>query len=279
MERYKRSDRLVYITKHLLCNPGKSISLSYFTGILGAAKSSISEDLTMIKLALDNLDMGKLETELGATGGVTYIPHKSKATAIELAKELCGKLRKDDRIIPGGFIYMTDITFSPQVASEVGEIFATCFRPCKPDYVVTVETKGVPLALFTAYYLGIPLLVARREQRVTEGSTVSIAYVSGSSRRLQTMSLNRRSLSAGAKIVVMDDFMKAGGTAKGMHELIADFKAEVVGTGVLMETSEPGEKLIDKYTSLLVLEGVDEERKKIMVRPSSWLLNGERKNK
>ena len=61
--------------------------------------------------------------------------------------------------------------------------------------------------------------------------------------------------------------MKAGGTAKGMADLAMEVGAEVVGTGVLIATAEPQRKLVEGYTSLLMLHEVDEWSKKIDIRP------------
>ncbi len=272
VKHWRRQERLVYITQYLIQHPGETINLNTFAATLGVAKSSISEDLALVKSALGRKGLGWVETELGAAGGVCYWPGRGLEEARALAWELCEKAADIRRFIPGGFLYLTDIVFSPQLMAQVGEIFAARFQPRRPDYVVTVETKGIPLALMTARSLGIPLVTARREHKVTEGSAVSMSYVSGSSQRLQTMSLARRALPAGAKVVLMDDFMKAGGTARGLQELLGEFKAQIVGIGVLMEMAEPPQKLVQDYLSLLVFEGVDEKRREVRVRPSDWLV-------
>jgi purine operon repressor len=107
---------------------------------------------------------------------------------------------------------------------------------------------------------------------VTEGSTVSINYVSGSTRRIQTMSLSRRSIKKNTKSIFIDDFMKAGGTANGIIELMKEFENEVVGIGVFIEMREPAKKLVEDYVSLLTLDDVDEERGEIKISPSGSFL-------
>jgi purine operon repressor len=61
--------------------------------------------------------------------------------------------------------------------------------------------------------------------------------------------------------------MKAGSTIKGLNDLMQEFKAEVVGTGVIMSTAEPGHKVINDYVSLLILNGVDEVARVIDIIP------------
>ena len=51
------------------------------------------------------------------------------------------------------------------------------------DAVVTIATKGISLANAVANVLNLPVVVIRKDNKVTEGSTVSINYVSGSSQR------------------------------------------------------------------------------------------------
>jgi purine operon repressor len=52
-----------------------------------------------------------------------------------------------------------------------------------------------------------------------------------------------------------------------LKDLMSEFKAEVVGTGVIMSTAEPDHKVIDDYVSLLILNDVDEASKKINIVP------------
>lgn len=268
MDKSSRNQRLVFITRSLLEYPGTLFSLNYFSQHLGAAKSSLSEDLALIKEVLEAGGSGVIETQAGAAGGVRYWPVAGSSRGNQSLEELCQVLSAPDRIIPGGYLYMTDVIFSPVWSARAGELIASHYLSLAPDYVLTVETKGIPLALMTARVLNVPLVTARREARVTEGSAVSINFVSGSTRRIQSMSLGRRALPRGVKVLIVDDFMKAGGTARGLQELAAEFAAKVVGTAVFVETAEPTRKLVADYLSLLVLEEVDEDKKTVTIRPS-----------
>ena len=113
---------------------------------------------------------------------------------------------------------MSDILGQPQILHQLGLMFASHFSG-PIDYVLTMATKGIPLAYATASHFNVPVVIARRDSRVTEGSVVSINYISGSSKRIQTMSLARRSLPEGSRVLIIDDFMKAGGTIQGMKDL------------------------------------------------------------
>jgi purine operon repressor len=162
-----------------------------------------------------------------------------------------------------------DVIFNPEKISEIGAIFAAKFFPKSIDYVVTVETKGIPLAFITARYLNVPLVIVRHYNEATDGASVNINYVSGSSKKIQTMVLSLKSIKRNSRLLFIDDFMKGGGTAKGIVELAKEFDCEVAGIGVLIETAQPKKKLVDNYFSLLTLNIVDEENSVIDIKISN----------
>ena len=76
--KFKRTERIGAIVKILSDNPNKIYTLSYFTNQFNAAKSTISEDLLVVKNVFEKLHLGKVITISGAAGGVKYIPKTSK---------------------------------------------------------------------------------------------------------------------------------------------------------------------------------------------------------
>ncbi|WP_127595927.1 pur operon repressor [Paenibacillus lautus] len=272
MKKLKRSERLVDMTQYLLSKPHKLIPLTTFAERYGAAKSSISEDLAIIKDVFESEGLGELQTLAGAAGGVRYIPKLRKDHALRFAEELCQQLQQSDRILPGGYLYMSDLLGQPSLMNEAGKIIATAFSDRDIDVVMTVETKGIPLAYATAAQLNLPVVLVRRDHQVTEGSAVSINYVSGSHKSIHTMSLSRRALKERSRVLIVDDFMKAGGTIQGMVDLLGEFNAEVAGVGVLVESGavETEERLLEDYISLAILSDVDSKTKRITVNPGNY---------
>lgn len=263
----KRSGRLVDMTHYLLQHPHQLLPLPFFSDRYQSAKSSISEDLSIIKSTFEEQGIGTLQTMSGAAGGVKFIPKLSDVRAKEIIAQLCQRIEDPDRLLPGGYLYMTDLLGDPSLVDEIGRLYASVFAERKIDVVMTVATKGIPLAYAVASYLGVPVVIVRRDPKVTEGSTVSINYVSGSTKRIQTMVLAKRSLEMGSNVLIIDDFMKAGGTINGMVSLLQEFDANVAGIGVLVEAEkvEVTDRLVDEYISLVQLAEVDVKEKKIEV--------------
>lgn len=260
------------MTQFLLSRPHTLVPLTHFADRYGAAKSSISEDLAIIKEVFEDEGTGELLTLAGAAGGVKLIPRLSKQHALAFANDLCAQLEQPDRILPGGYLYLSDLLGQPAMMNEAGKIFATAFADRQIDVVMTVETKGIPLAYATGAQLNLPVVLVRRDHQVTEGSAVSINYVSGSQKSLHTMSLSRRAMREKSRVLIVDDFMKAGGTIQGMVDLLAEFDAEVAGVGVLVESGEVEneERLLHDYISLANLTAVDSRSKQITVKLGNY---------
>lgn len=268
--KFRRSERLIDMTNYLLDHPRELVSLSFFSERYGAAKSSISEDLGIIKEAFEQRGIGTLQTLSGAAGGVKFYVKVSEAEARPFINELCGLIANPDRLLPGGYLYMMDLLGDPSILQRAGRLLASAYIDTKIDVVMTVATKGIPLAYAVASQLNVPVVIVRRDSKVTEGSTVSINYVSGSSKRIQTMLLSKRSLEEGSNVLIVDDFMKAGGTVNGMISLLEEFDAFVAGIAVLVEAEKTEERLVDDYLSLIKLSDVDVKEKKISVSEGNY---------
>lgn len=257
MNKLSRNSRVVAITKMLIENPNKITGLNKFSTLLNAAKSTISEDIVIVRDILEKMEMGKVETISGAAGGIKFIPTIGYEKGKEFALELCELLKDHERVIAGNFIYMTDVMYNPVIIGKAGVILSSCFKGLDIDYVITVETKGIPLAYEVARNLGVQLVIARHDTQVTEGPTMSINYVSGTSGRLQQMSLSKKSMKSNSKCIFIDDFMKAGGTALGIKDLLKEFNSELVGIGVLVDNTQVKKKLVDEYVSIVELNSVE----------------------
>src|SRR5699024_9217317 len=90
--------------------------------------------------------IGRLYRLSGARGGTDYIPHFELVTSKALLPQVCKQLEDPQRILPGGYVYMSDLLGNPEFVREVGKAFVTAFANQEIDAVVTVETKGIPIA-------------------------------------------------------------------------------------------------------------------------------------
>lgn len=268
MGKVSKNKRIGVITKILAENPNKIHTLNYFAEIFDCAKSTLSEDISVIEEIFQDYGLGKIESLPGASGGIVYKAQYTDTQVKEVAKELCERIKDSSRIIPGGYVYMNDIFYDPDMCYKIGRTLASKYVDKQVDYVVTIETKGIPLAFMVARVLNKPMIVVRKSARMTEGTNIQMNYITGSQKTIKTMTLAKRAIEKGSKVLFVDDFMKAGGTAKGIIELMNEFEAEVIGVSVVMTSKMPKEKVITDYFSLLELNTVDEFRSEIDVYPT-----------
>lgn len=267
----KRSHRVGAICQILTESPEKVFSLNYFCEKFSAAKSSISEDISAAKEAVKASGYGYIETIAGASGGVRYVSDISDEKASEVQSSLCNMLKEESRILGGGFLYTSDIMYDPSIVKGMAQIFAKRFRNAGANYVATIETKGIPVAFMTAHLLNLPVIVVRRETKISEGATVSINYFPGSSERLQKMSISKRAAEPGSKALIIDDFMRGGGSIKGIAEILSEVGIQVVGTGVAIANIEPEKKKVEDYYPIVYLGKVDENDKFVEVIANSQI--------
>lgn len=267
----RRSDRLIDMTRYFMERPHTLVSLTFFAERYESAKSSISEDLAIIKRTVKLRGIGILETIPGATGGAVFIPSIDEDEARAFIEDMTEQLSHQDRLLPGGYVYLSDLLGRPDVLRHVGRVIARQYIDKQIDAVMTVATKGVPIAQSVASYLNVPFVIVRRDSKITEGSTVSVNYVSGSSERIEKMELSKRSLKRGSHVLVVDDFMKGGGTVNGMKSMIEEFESELVGITVFAEGAFDGRRMVEDYTSLLKVDSVNTIDKTIHVSPGNYL--------
>jgi len=267
----RRSERLIRTTKWLIDRPNEAVSLSVLAAQFAAAKSSMSEDVGIIRDVVRADGSGIIESLVGAGGGIRFRAAFPPKRANDFLDEMAVKLSTRDRVLPGGFLYMSDVLGNPDVLDAAGKMFAERFANLNPNVVVTVETKGIPLAVATARYLHVPLVVVRREHKVTDGSVVSVHYISGSERRIQTMSISKRAMPVEARALVVDDFLKAGATVKALSGLLGEFDAEVVGIAIFMSAASPSAKLVAEHSTLFWMDGIEENREVTVRVADGWI--------
>lgn len=254
----KRSERIVVMTEYLLNNPNKLIPLTYFVTKFNQAKSSISEDIHIIKTGFKEENIGEVKTLAGVSGGVIFTPTLVEEDARKILDDFIEKISEGDRLLAGGYIFMSDIVGNPSLMNKLGRVIATVYKNKEIDAVVTVATKGIPVAYAIASILNKPVITIRRDNKVTEGTTVAINYVSGSTKKIETMILSKRSLNNHSKVLLVDDFMRGGGVLTGMESLMNEFNVEVIGKVILTQCYDSPREHENDYLYLSKIENIDE---------------------
>lgn len=269
VEKAKRNERIAVMAHALITSPNQIVSYGRFCDLFGAAKSTISEDVSILEETLHKYGLGELSTVAGAAGGVRYRPILARKQALTFVTALAQSLSSKERVLPGGFLYLSDVLSDPALCRQMGTILAGEFYDAGADFVLTMETKGIPVALTTAEALNVPLIIARRANKIYEGSSVSIAFPTGNG-GTENMSLSRRAVRTGQKALIIDDFIQKGGTASGMVALMQEFDVDVVGMGFVLSRDHQDKRLVSDIKALMTFS-MDDEDEQPVVKPASWL--------
>lgn len=262
--RGQRTERLIRTASRFLTCPSRQLSLTSLAEDFLVSKTVISDDVTIIDESLSKEGLGGIVVDRGRTGGAYFVPRISPEVKDTVLNDLVKQLNDEERFLPGGMVYYSDILFNPHYALRLGFIMGSLFSDARPDIVMTSEVKGIPLALFTAHSMGIPLAVCRFQNRASDGSAVTVHYPAKNG-EIKAMYMGTKLLTSGKKVLIIDDFMRGGSTAAGMLLVAKEFGAEVTGTGVFIVSSDPEEKAVSSYKALLRLDGVEKRQPRMSI--------------
>jgi adenine phosphoribosyltransferase len=100
------------------------------------------------------------------------------------------------------------------------------------DKVVGIEARGFILAAPAAYHFGAGFVPMRKEGKLPAATyTEAYALEYGS----ETIEMHQDALAPGEQVLIIDDVLATGGTARAAAELVRRAGAEVAGISVLME--------------------------------------------
>ncbi|HEV7584917.1 MAG TPA: adenine phosphoribosyltransferase [Solirubrobacteraceae bacterium] len=136
---------------------------------------------------------------------------------------------------PGiGFKDITPLIADPDALREAVRLLADYARPLKVDCVVAAEARGFLLGPALALELGAGFVLARKPGKLPH-ETVSAAYALEYGEAV--LEMHSDPTQHGRRVLVHDDLLATGGTARALCELVERLGGEVVGCGFLIELS------------------------------------------
>jgi adenine phosphoribosyltransferase len=140
---------------------------------------------------------------------------------------------------------ISPILKSPSALSYVVDEFAKKFHANDVDLFAGIESRGFPIAcaLSLRYNKGMVMI---RKQGKLPGATIKRSYSIEYGKA--TMEIQKNSISKDQRVLICDDLLATGGTAKAAADLIERLDGRVAGFAFIVELSElNGIKKIEKY--------------------------------
>lgn len=134
----------------------------------------------------------------------------------------------------------------PVLMDDMAKEFYRLFSDCPVNKVVTVEASGIPLAVMTAKYFGVPCVFAKKSSHKNVGTDVYNARCySFTHGKEYNMIISRKYLNYNDKVLVIDDFLAGGNACNALLDIVKQADAEVCGIGIAIEKGfQPGGKIL-----------------------------------
>lgn len=152
----------------------------------------------------------------------------------QLAQDVAAAIRDIPDFPKPGVLFkdITPVLADPALYKRVIDWFANVVADSGAEYVVAMESRGFLFAAPLVDRLGIGLLPARKPGKLPYekvGVDYHLEYATG---RLE---LHTDVLEQHHKVIVVDDLLATGGTAKATVELVDLLGARVVGCAFMIE--------------------------------------------
>ncbi len=127
---------------------------------------------------------------------------------------------------------ITPLLASPEAFDASVHAFAGVARELRPDVVIGAEARGFLFGPAFARELGIGFAPARKPGKLPH-DTVSADY--SLEYGADALELHADAIAPGARVLVHDDLLATGGTARALCKLVEQLGGEVVGCAFLIE--------------------------------------------
>jgi adenine phosphoribosyltransferase len=129
---------------------------------------------------------------------------------------------------------ITPLLLDAAALDEATRLLADWARPRDVDYVVAAEARGFILGGALARELGAGFVPARKPGKLPH-EVVSAEYILEYG--VDALEMHADALAHGARVLVHDDLLATGGTARALCDLVTNRGAEVVGCAFVVELS------------------------------------------
>ena len=140
---------------------------------------------------------------------------------------------------------ITPLLLNPAATDMAIGALAQWARPREVDFVVAAEARGFILGAALACKLGCGFVAARRPGKLpwkTVSATYALEYGENS------LELHADAITNGQRVLVHDDVLATGGTAKAICDLATQLGGEIVGVAFVIELDFlEGRKQLDGY--------------------------------
>jgi adenine phosphoribosyltransferase len=132
---------------------------------------------------------------------------------------------------------VTPLLASPEAFAAAARAMAEPFRERPPDKILGIEARGFLFATALARELNVGIVPARKPGKLPR-RTESVAY--GLEYGKDSLEVHADAFSREEQVLVVDDVLATGGTARAAADLVERLGARVAGVSVFIELQALG---------------------------------------
>ena len=154
---------------------------------------------------------------------------------------------------PGILFYdITTLLKDAQGLRTTIDAFSDHYKGSGVDVVIGVEARGFIFAPALAYALGAGFVPVRKPRKLpAECASVTYDLEYGT----DTLQIHRDAVGNGSRVLIVDDLLATGGTARAVTHLVEELGGTVVGLGFMVElTFLPGREKLSGYDIFSLLQ-------------------------
>ena len=159
-----------------------------------------------------------------------------RGTAASVAESVRQAIRDVPDFPQAGILFkdITPVLADPRLFTDVTHAMAERFSDADVSHVVGIESRGFIFGAPVAQHLGSAFVPARKRGKLpsrTESIEYALEY------GVAAIEMHADALGVGARVLVVDDVLATGGTARAACELAERLGASVVGCSFLLQLS------------------------------------------
>ena len=140
----------------------------------------------------------------------------------------------------------------PSAMSFVVEEFSKQFHPRDVDVFAGIESRGFIVASILAQKYSKGMVMLRKEGKLP-GKTVKTSYTTEYGKAV--LEIQKNALKEGERVVICDDLLATGGTAKAAAKLVERIGAKIAGFAFIIELTDlNGIKEISNYKTVSLVQ-------------------------
>lgn len=132
---------------------------------------------------------------------------------------------------------ITPLLQDKDLFAETIDLLASHWHDNKPDYIVSVESRGFIFGAALAYKLGCGMIPVRKKGKLpfkTIEESYQLEYGEA------VIEVHEDALDKGRKVIIIDDLLATGGTAAATVKLLKKLNADIIGIEFIIELAALG---------------------------------------